>query len=54
MFMRKWMVLAMCAGVGAFIGVAVGDFMHVSHAVGMAFAGAGGAVGGMIGSGMAG
>ena len=48
--MRNWWVVAICAGGGALIGVAVGDWYSVSHTVGMVLAGAGAGIGAVIGS----
>jgi len=48
--MRNWWIAALCAGGGALIGVAVGDWYSVSHTVGMVLAGAGAAIGAVIGS----
>jgi len=48
--MRNWWIAAICAGGGALIGVAVGDWYSVSHIVGMVLAGAGAGIGAVIGS----
>jgi hypothetical protein len=48
--MRNWWIPAVCAGGGALIGVAVGDWYSVSHTVGMVLAGAGAGIGAVIGS----
>jgi hypothetical protein len=48
--MRNWWIPAICAGGGALIGVAAGDWYSVSHTVGMVLAGAGAGIGAVIGS----
>jgi len=41
--------IAICGGIGAIVGVAIGDALSVSHAIGMVLAGLGGALGAAIG-----
>ena len=48
--MRNWWMAAICGGGGALIGVAVADWYSVSHTIGMVLAGAGAAIGAVIGS----
>ena len=48
--MRNWWIPAVCAGGGALIATAVGDWYSVSHTVGMVLAGAGAGIGAVIGS----
>jgi len=48
--MRNWWIPAVCAGGGALIATAVGDWYSVSHTVGIVLASAGGGIGGVIGA----
>ncbi len=43
--MNQWWIVALCAGGGAVVGVAVGDLLHVPHVWGVILAGLGGAIG---------
>jgi hypothetical protein len=47
--MKKVAWGAICAGIGAIIGAAIGDVLSVSHAIGMVLAGLGGGLGALVG-----
>jgi hypothetical protein len=46
---KKAWIVGICGGVGAIIGVACGDALSVSHALGMALAGLGVLLGAVVG-----
>jgi hypothetical protein len=47
--MSKWMIVALCAGGGAVVGVALGDLLGVARLWGIILAGLGGAIGAVAG-----
>ncbi len=47
---HRVMWIAVCAGLGAIAGVAIGDVVHASHAIGEVWAGLGGGLGALAGA----
>jgi hypothetical protein len=47
--MSKWVIVALCAGGGAVVGVALGDLLSVARVWGIILAGLGGAIGAVAG-----
>ena len=47
--MSKWVIVALCAGGGAVVGVALGDLLSVARLWGIILAGLGGAIGAVAG-----
>jgi hypothetical protein len=47
---RKLISVAVCAGVGAIMGVAIADLLLTSHVVGNVLAGLGGGLGALVGA----
>ena len=50
---RRLISIAVCAGLGAIIGVAIADLVHTSHLIGDILAGVGGGCGALVGALMA-
>ena len=48
--MRKWVIVGLCAGVGALIGAVIGDFLDLTHVIRVIVAGLGGGLGGSVGT----
>ena len=46
---KKAIWIAICGGIGAIVGVAIGDVLSVSHTIGMGLAGLGGGLGALVG-----
>jgi hypothetical protein len=46
---RRLISIAVCAGLGAIVGVAVSDLVHTSHLIGNILAGLGGGCGALVG-----
>jgi hypothetical protein len=47
---RRLISIAICAGLGAIVGVAISDLLHTSHLIGDILAGLGGGCGALIGA----
>ena len=46
---RRLISIALCAGLGAIVGVATGDILHASHTAGQVLAALGAGIGAIIG-----
>jgi hypothetical protein len=47
---RRLISIAVCAGLGAIVGVAIADLMLTSHVIGNVLAGLGGSLGALVGT----